>query len=565
MKVLFGGTSGINMSRVLEKLGSEVNHKNPIKHFKLEDYFADSHIESLREFGFENTFIDEESRGVKSRGGIQILLRRPKNYLRTLWKKSFRKMQSEASSEEDVFYAMHAIYYQTQYREFFVAYDDRLIGELGLDCIVTLIDDIYDIHARLRKRNQVYSNFTLELQFKEAPHRRAFTRIFHLMCILEWRSKEILAAEQLAHRLGIPHIVLALKHPLQIAKSLLLNYAPMIYVSHPITSVRELFTQGKTEDAQSIEHEINSLSMELRSNNSIAPIFPTTIDELIIAENADPDNPQFLPLLNRRWEPLEQPDDLLYCTPDNHAENPLDVENLFIDEKGRIRSNIEESHFESIKCLIGDILVPAIIKQISSRDRTLVDQCSAICVYRPYFNGHYSTGVGEEISHRKERYDFKIDARVKPCIIYCPPEDLALVRLGLILYRIGVIIKIKYSQEQKEELIGFLRSQPESWERLHQLLPDPPWTGEEIRLLIEKSGLKVANPIQLEKGAVSKENSTNVLVEDLRFWNNLIDEFNSHPLATYLFLDDTDIWIEKNLTPRSFAEIFIEEIKKRSL
>ena len=95
--------------------------------------------------------------------------------------------------------ATHLTYY-TSGRQFSLI-DIPTIRRWRPDCIITLVDDMLDIHSALAQRDaERHTNFRLRLRE-----------------ILGWRSAEIAMADLLARNLyperAVPHYVVSVKHP----------------------------------------------------------------------------------------------------------------------------------------------------------------------------------------------------------------------------------------------------------------------------------------------------------------------------------------------------------------
>lgn len=561
MRILFTAISGTNVHEALKTISSSLSLSEDIE-VKFEEYLINAHEEELHKLGHEESFIDSEIKIIRESGGIQYLCQYPKSYLRSIWIKAFDMMQQNTNEMENVFFSMHSIYFQTQNREFFTAYNPDSLKEFKVDKVITLIDDIYDCHARLRAEGGIMSDASREKTFDE-PHKRARARINDLFSILDWRSKEIIAAEQISALLNAQHLVVAVKHPVSVILSLLKYNSQLIYISHPITQVRRLAKQDRKEEADEIERLISELIIELTEGykEKVTAIFPTSIDELII-KKADSE-PGCLPILGKRWPFMFDVDSMMYSKPQQTIENPLDLEHIYFDEKGKMKDNLPEVAFYSIRALINDVLKAGIDAQINSRDHFLVDQCDAICVFRPYFDGNSSHGVAEEIYYRTRRYKCKADKQPKLCVIYCPPDDLAKVRLMEIMNSIDSEAKVKFSNEQRKKMIETAKSDSQTWYRLRDLKPKP-WTGVEIKELFAKAEIKVEPPGKMDTGAfrVAEGLQHRKLVDD--YWDSMTEELNSHPLNREdIIIEGVDLWIEKEMSPQSVAKIIVEKLTEK--
>ena len=396
--------------------------------------------------------------------GTVDMLRLPRKLLRDLWDRAFtgilkkikalRKKEVEAASKKgiealcqgtDVFVSLHACYYHVKTSEFFTVVDEKLLGMFSADVVINLIDDLYDVFARLSGSGQLFDRTYAVGKGVEA----SLKHFGHLSQILQWRSVETLLTDHLAE--GAFHTirpsVLAVKHPLTVARQLI--YSPgnhSIYLSHPISEPRRMEITHRVVEADGFIGEVNQVADALRQD---AIVFePTTIDELRILQVADPDDAsitQRVPKLLRRWR-LAEAAFLLYAPPPV-VENPLDPTGVFDGlSEAEMASMIfrrtgdakQEGDTEKLRrFLVASDLAEALSKQISlhikARDHRLVEQSDSVVVYRPVFAGNAADGVRIEIKYYRElaRYGLqKNDGRVAVLTL---PEDIAGYRRTLIV------------------------------------------------------------------------------------------------------------------------------------
>ncbi|MBU1318807.1 MAG: hypothetical protein KKH67_06365, partial [candidate division Zixibacteria bacterium] len=488
---------------------------------KFEDFLIQAHEDRLTELSFTPEYIKEQIKQIRSPGGIQILLSWPKDYIRETWKKAFDQVRHDTDGINHVFFSMHSIYYQTQNREFFTAYASDALSEFAVDKVITLVDDIYDCHARLRVDNGVMSDSSRERVFPD-PHERARARINDLFTILDWRSKEMIAAEQIASILHKKHYVISVKHPLLVITSILEHDSiAVVYVSHPITQVRRLMKSKRSDEANAIKSQIAELIKELINGKEdiVTAVFPTSVDELIIQKEEG--SAICAPVLDERWPLMFECDKLMYVKPELLPQNPLDIEGTYYGADGSLKLDALDKDLYAVSTLINDVLRPTIANHIDSRDHYLVDQCDAICVFRPYFDGNYSTGVSEEIEHRTTRFRCGIDNIPKPCIVYCPPDDLAKVRLLYLLELVEEETSTKFSTADVTKMIETARNDSQTWFRLRNLQPED-WEGEQVKKLFQNAGLKVQLAGKIEKGALGKTPGLQHMTQDYEFWNEIL-------------------------------------------
>jgi hypothetical protein len=332
-------------------------------------------------------------------------------------------------------------------------------------------------------------------------------------------------------------------------------------ISHPITQVRRLISQKRVDEANGIINQISELTLEFiyKCGKKVTAMFPTAIDELIIKEI--PQFPFCIPLLVERWPLIENHDKLMYCPHELLPRHPLDIEEIYYDSEGVEGADISREYFSAIGVVINDILKPGIVNHIDSRDHLLVDQSHAICVFRPYFDGNYSTGVSEEILHRTVRYKFKIDKYPKKCIIYCPPDDLAKVRLMELMSRIEEETMHRFTDEDRKKMVSSAKRHSETWFRLRKLKPEA-WNGDEIKELFTRASLKVMPKGKIKDSALGKDTGLQYLDFDYSFWNEFTEQMNSHPLEIQeVLLKDVDVWVEEEMSPQDLANLCLEEIE----
>lgn len=453
--VLFTGSSGLNVRGSLKKFSEYCARQRKSKPMPiiLDDKMIDIYLEQFPE--------DPSRHRMKDPGGFQYLLLQPKDYLLRLWRDTISAtLLSVPSDKEDIFFFIHSVFYHNSSRDFFCCVDfNHLVTVLDgkgqkIDMIITLVDDIYDVWRRLKERGQLFS---LTDDIIDAT--------LDLFLLLNWRSVEIFASAQFARTLNVPHYVISLKQPLSTIYDLIFSNKIPVYVAHPITEVRKLERNGYSTQANEIIDEIRRIIEMLAGSDVVVPIFPTGIDELIFKEES---KGVLLPELLTRW-PHGALEDILFIPPEGSIPLPLDLPGP--------REN------EAMKLLIRG-LSQHIEDQISSRDRTLVEQTGAIIAWRPFYNGRPSSGVSNEVAHRNMLIERKL----------CSESDhpvCVLSRLtDLVLYRIDVIYnelskRIKMPRDLTPSVLrGSLR--PYALDKLGTQKGTV--TGEELSTIIDPDG-----------------------------------------------------------------------------
>ena len=395
-RVIFTGQSGIKIGSICEdficKASRFVRGRQRPLFLKIEDVMKNIYLKELKE-------ADSPTRWIRE------ILMLPTPALYDLWEKAFKSVLNTIEAEEnknnDIFINLHACFYHHYTVEYLSLAKTKLVKRFRPDLFITLIDDIYDIHDRLRSRDQIFN-----------PSYGGATEpvgaILELMRILDWRAKEIMMTRHFANELGVPHYVFAVKHLYDTLDKLIFENEPKFYISHPISEVRRL-QKGEEEKKEKANQVIEAIHrLENKSSSEFVSFLPTTIDELRIQqEERDGKTVVYMPKLMSRWdsERYQNPINLLFVPPPARKSDPL-------WEKGSEHSR--ELHL-LLKALYDHIEV-----QVSSRDHKLVEQSNFLFVYRPCFNGNVSSGVMKEIQYYMILTGSRSD---KNCFIYMPTED----------------------------------------------------------------------------------------------------------------------------------------------
>jgi hypothetical protein len=405
MIVIITGVSGIGIGNCVNKF---------IKNFK---EFYTTHPERKPLFLKLDNEIEEYYYSVNphvSRSHaiwIKEILQKPYPLLESYWKEAFQNIfkkitdKLEINEKEVILLNVTACYYHPYTQEFFSLVNIDDLKRLNPDKIITFIDDIYEIQHRLR------------IKETGIDHQQTLTPmdvIFKLMRYLDWRSKEIMMSRFLANQLPTceRNYIFAVKHPFQSFSNLLFENMKKVYLSHPITEIRNLEVSGKKDKVINFKKDLNTLSSHL-TENTIA-FLPTTIDEYRIKKNLSSNSSEhFQPILLNRWdkELYTDPSSLLYINDEFNDANEL--------WRGGIENENEIP--QDLDSLL-TILHSFIGLQVTTRDLSLVEQSDYLVIYRPFFNGKLSTGVSREL-----KYFLSLKALNKPdmeCFVYSPQSDL---------------------------------------------------------------------------------------------------------------------------------------------
>lgn len=393
-RVIFTGQSGIKIGHALNDFISKYpsfvsEHRKPLV-LKIEDEMKNIHLK-------------EHSDAVDSSTLWMDILMLPVPDLYNLWEKAFESVlntiEKEENKNKDIFITLHTCFYLHSTVEYLTLAKTKSIKRFKPDLFITLIDDIYDIHDRLREPDQIFCN-------RYAGAADQVNAVFELMRILDWRANEIMITKHFANELGVPNYVFAVKHSYDTLYKLIFGNKPTFYISHPISEVRRLQKSGEIEKANQMIEEIHM--MENIFSSEFVCFLPTTIDEFIIKQEEKENKKIYVPKLMSRWDSKEyqNPINLLFIPPTKSPDDPL---------WEKESKNPEEFHL-----LLKALQELLIGRQVSSRDHKLVEQSRFLFVYRPCFNGNISRGVFREIQYYQMLTGSTSD---KKCFIYLPIGD----------------------------------------------------------------------------------------------------------------------------------------------
>jgi len=324
---------------------------------------------------------------------LWTVLQLPRHLQWELWQAAFdyaaQEAQRLAESGRDVFLTFHACWYDIRCREFLSVVDFGRLKALDPVCFITLTDDIYDVGARLSGPNQIFEGRNVDSPFVD--------RACKLLTILNWRAFEIALTDRLAAACARPHYLFAVKHPISTFAGLLRASAAKVYLSHPITYVRDLWSEGKdpaVKRASELIAEVQHFTEAMRQ--AFVVFEPTTIDELCFSGKK----------IGRRWPLSGGVDNLMWVPPPDDRRKEW-------WELPAIQGTDSEALFE--------IFVDEIRKQINARDHKLVEQSDRLVVYRPFAGGHYASGVSEEVTYYSDL--FLVQMRSTPAHAFHPPKD----------------------------------------------------------------------------------------------------------------------------------------------
>jgi hypothetical protein len=336
---------------------------------------------------------------------IRHVLQLPKPVLTRLWPIAYKNTLAAAQEKldlgHDVFLSFHACWYHQQTQAYISAVDFRVIQRASY--VITFIDDIYDTFVRLSQPSGMF-------RFTRTTGPPVLDALIKLVLTINWREFEIVLSQRLATTFGdTQHVLCAVKHPHTTLYSLLFEQKPLVYLSHHITYLRDLRANKDSEGAAaSLIDDIQEFAAVLRSKVTLFE--PTTIDEgrfhsILLASKSDTTK-LYLPALSRRWPFAAKTQYLLYDPPPQSPDEwPIFGIQWQKDALGYLDkqalSKQELAHIKTVSQLL-EPLRELILRQINSRDHSLVEQSAVLVVYRPWMSGHTARGVGKEIKHQQD-------------------------------------------------------------------------------------------------------------------------------------------------------------------
>lgn len=378
MRALLAGTSGVNKNIVVANLRGRLRAHGEIAALARSNATAPGHSDAdgvdPRELLAASIEGALAAQGNELAGVLSAF--RPA-YQLAAWRRAGLAIaeQLEAVDPRHSLIAAHLTYY-TSGRQFSLI-DIPTIRRWRPDCIITLVDDMLDIHSALRRRDgDRRTNFRLRLRE-----------------ILAWRAAEIAMADLLARNLyqerAVPHYVVSVKHPAEMLYRLIFRRRryPLVYASFPITAVRD--------DAE-LRAEIDGVRQELHRRFIVFD--PLTLDEgtpqvfaKAQAAGADATPEITIYAAEARW-PLPTAGAL---TEGRQCPYPMTIAP---QEALEVWDDLEN--------------------QIRHRDLTMVEQAECVAAYRITLGGRLSTGMYSELlyaSHTAEP--------ARPVLMYADPGD----------------------------------------------------------------------------------------------------------------------------------------------
>lgn len=341
---------------------------------------------------------------------------------------------------------------------------------LKLKRVIVLIDDIYDMYARLQNADGLYQRARAIEDYKQHAWKLAtglkpppnFTSdeinsvvldmdVKNLLRLVTWRRSEMIAAEGIAKAFDVPLTVMSVKH--EFDSLLALCRWPDIktaYISHKITEPRvdNMISEGRNDHERwgSFVFDVNRVSGALRRTFSsdgsvphrdsigVVGIQPTAIDELRFHRRPSNEHlEQYSAKLGDRW-PI--PHGAIYENPSPEAPNYSSMLSNGRELSARDRG------------VVG-LLQASIYDEIAFRDHLLVSCNQALVVFRPTALGaRVSGGVRQEINHWTQGLP-------RPAaIIHIVPEFMAFVDAILDTPRLFQRFQRNFRQQLESQFDG---------------------------------------------------------------------------------------------------------------
>ncbi len=365
MRALLAGTSGVDKGVVIANL---------IDRLSAHGDFPDAPAANPRDVLVANV---EDAIAAQGDDLASALASFRPTYQLASWRRAGLSIaeQLEAIDPRHSLIAAHLTYY-TSGRQFSLI-DVPTIRRWRPDCIITLVDDMLDIHAAMQRRDaDQHTNFRLRLRE-----------------ILAWRTAEIAMSDLLARNLyeqrGVPHYVVGVKHPAEMLYRLIFarRQYPLVYSSFPITAVRY--------DAD-LRATIDDIRRELHRRFIVFD--PLTLDE---------GTPQVL--AKAQAAVAHNVSEITIC--DHEARWPLTLTGTLSEGRPPTYPMTLDPQ-EALE--VWDDLE----NQIRHRDLTMVEQAQCVAGYRITMGGRLSTGMYSELMYASHTAE-----PARPVLMYADASD----------------------------------------------------------------------------------------------------------------------------------------------
>lgn len=341
MRAVVVGTTGVNMRALAASLDSF--HKEQDRG-GLGLYFVEDELR--REVDWVN-FLDSDDYFWQER----------------VWREAVARAIGRAEEEaaEHALLFMNLPYFRKS--RFFPAVDIAVLRAFKPDMLLTLIEEAHVIWRRIQIREE-----------REKTGAR-----LRLKDVFAWRTASILIGDTVAKALGVPNMVVAVKHPVRTIYGIALRGArPRLYLSFPITLVR---------DDPEARREIDKFRAAMHGR--FYAFDPLTMDERVLRT------------ARRRGEVRVVEAGDRWLLPDG-------VRPAVEDEPELYPMEIPADQVEEVLADIDNL--------IKFKDFRYILQSDAVAVYRPFMRRLFHRGVFSEIM-------YATNTAHKRLVIYWPPED----------------------------------------------------------------------------------------------------------------------------------------------
>ena len=355
LRVVFTGQSGIKKSKVIE---------NVVRNTRLRCGYGDKSDEAAEKF---LKLYPVEKYIAYGPTAFAEYLQQPERVQLRQWEDGFEDLLEAVDNDnaDNVFLSMHSVF--SKFFRFYSPVNWQQLERFEPHLFITLIDDVYDIWWRLKRRQEAFQP----------------SGGFRLRELMGWRTAEIMMADTLARNLipgkRLPHYVVAVKHPIDMLVRLLLEPQAMrIYAPYPITKTREDPDRREVIDKHRRELHERFVTFD-----------PLTIDEKVLQfllEEWEKSNPQPETItFDRKPKPKGR-----WPVPSEACNLPLLTDGI---EYPDIIEGIDPIQVQEI------IDVGELDFHIVWRDYRLIDQGHCLPAFRPHYEGEMSGGVAAEIDY----------------------------------------------------------------------------------------------------------------------------------------------------------------------
>jgi hypothetical protein len=401
---------------------------------------------------------------------MQVVTEIPRTKVTELWSKVVKSALAARDADaletgKRLVISAHLTYYSSRRSEFYSPVDPTVItghdanrnrldqSRRNLTHVVLLIDDVFDMYARLRGREELYADTRVGSFLNRIFNQGAVDagavgdldvarltlgwQVRALLSLLAWREQEVLLAEALSHISGVPEnrvLVWAVKQSTAALANWIDNAdRPAVYLSHPITEARKERRLGDPWPRDFVDEGVNRLQTDFDALD-VTLVAPTGIDELRFESNGL----DTTGLLEPRW-PLPLGPSLYSKPPEvEGTDGAPDYGDLLCPRRrsdGRL-AKVETSDADAAWISASlQALVREVETQVAARDLFLVYHTDGLLVYRPLYNTgdprpRFSAGVRAEVELWSELCKLGVKRRMAVVHMLSEVESLAKLREG---------------------------------------------------------------------------------------------------------------------------------------